>query len=289
MKEFLKEIYRKILSILPEKMALSIDYMRGYHKIMNFKEPKYFGEKINYLKVYGDMEQYKNYVDKYEVRKYIKDTIGEEYLIPLLAVYIKINDIEYNNLPNRFVIKLNYGSGFNYIVQNKEQVNFDKINRKLKKWLKCDYHKIKKEKQYKDIEKKILIEKFMSDRNGCLNDYKFFCFNGKMKFFKVDFDRYSSHKCNYYDQDCNFLNIREAKYKNNENSVVLPKNIREMCRIAERLARKFPFVRVDLYNINGRIYFGELTFTPAAGMHPFKPLSADLEIASLIDIKKEKN
>lgn len=286
MKNILKNIYRSILSILPDKLAMSIDYFRGYHKIISFNNPRYFGEKINYLKLNGNMKQYKKYADKYEVRNYIKNKIGSEYLIPLITYYKNGKEIDFDKLPNSFVLKLNYGSGYNIIVSNKNNINKRKIVKQLNNWLKQDYYKIKKEYQYKDIDKKILVEKYVADSNGNLNDYKFFCFNGKCKFFKVDFDRFTNHKCNYYDSKLNFMEVKESKYKNDKNAIVLPNNIKSMIKLANKLSAEFSFVRVDLYDVDGKIYFGELTFTPAAGLNPFLPLEKDLEIASYIDLKK---
>lgn len=288
LKEQLKQIYRNILKHLPMKVVLNIENFRGYHKLVNFKKPKYFGEKIQYLKVYGNMEQYKKYVDKYAVRRFVEKTIGKEYLIPLIKYYENLNDIDYNYLPEQFAIKLNYGSGYNIIVDDKRELDISKTNKTLQKWLKQDYYKIKKEYQYKNIPKKILIEKYIVDKNGELNDYKFFCFNGKVKMFKVDFDRFTSHKCNYYDENCKFLNIHEGNYNNDKDAIVLPNNIKEMIDIAEKISMNFNFVRVDLYDVDGKIYFGELTFTPSGGLNPFKPLDIDLKIASWINLKLKK-
>lgn len=282
----LKKVYRLFLSILPDKLAMNIDYFRGYKRFINYKNPRFFGEKLNYLKLYGNMQQYREYVDKFEVRKYIKNKIGSKYLIPLISYYQSGNDIDFEKLPNSFVLKLNYGSGYNIIVPDKKKINNKKIARQLDRWIKEDYYKIKKEYQYKDIDKKILVEKYIVDKEGKLNDYKFFCFSGKCKFFKVDFDRFTNHKCNYYDSKLNFMPIREAKFKNDKDAIVLPDNIETMIDLANKLSSDFNFVRVDLYDVDGRIYFGELTFTPAAGLNPFFPLEKDLEIASYIDLKK---
>lgn len=285
MHDFFRQIYRKIIEKLPTKLVLHIENFRGYHKLVNFKNPKYFGEKIQWLKLNGNLEKYSDYVDKYKVREFIKKEIGEEYLIPLLGVYEKAEDIDYSKLPDRFVLKINNGSGYNIVVKNKTELNIDKTNKQLNKWLKEDYAKMKKEPQYKNVRRKIIIEKYTADKDGKLNDYKFFCFNGKVKMFKVDFDRFLDHKCNYYDENCKFLNINEGNYNNDKNAIILPNNIKEMINIAEKISTNFNFVRVDLYNVEGKIYFGELTFTPAAGINPFKPLEKDLEIAKKIDIR----
>ena len=291
-KNELRQLYRKIIEYLPTKLVLNIENFRGYHRFINFKNPKYFGEKIQWLKLYGNLEKYKNYVDKYKVRDFIKKKIGQEYLIPLIQVYNKPEEIDYDSLPEKFVIKLNNGSGYNIIVKDKNIINTKKINKKINKWLKEDYAKMKKEPQYKNVEKKILIEKYISNKKDELLDYKFFCFNGNVEFLKIDFDRYNNHKANYYDVNRKLLNIREGKYLNYTNDFFFFFNFDDMVNIAKKISEYFDFVRVDLYNVDGKIFFGELTFTPAAGINPFKPLEYDFKVAKLIkipDITKMKN
>ena len=141
----LKQLYRKLLKKLPDKIVLNIENLRGYHKFVNFKNPKYFGEKIQWLKIYGNLERFSDYVDKYKVREYVAKKIGKEYLIPLINVYDSTDEIDYEKLPDSFVLKLNTGSGYNYIVKNKNKINVTKVNKILNQWLSEDYYKIKKE------------------------------------------------------------------------------------------------------------------------------------------------
>lgn len=290
MHDFFRKIYRKVIKVLPTRLVLHIENFRGYHKFVDFKSPKYFGEKIQWLKLNGNLEKYNDYVDKYLVRSYIKNSIGEKYLIPLIGVYDNPSMIDYDNLPDKFVIKLNTGSGYNIVVKDKKSLDKNKTNKKLVKWLNEDYSKIKKEPQYKNVKKKILIEEYISDSNGKLLDYKFFCFNKKIEFLKVDFDRYKNHTINFYDSKFEKLDIREGNYKNYHGKFKKPDNFDEMIKVANELCSKFPFVRVDLYNVDGKIYFGELTFTPAAGTTPFKPLEKDLEIGNKLKLElKKKN
>lgn len=284
LKKKFKQSYRNTLKILPTKLVLNIENLRGYHKIINFKNPKYFGEKLQWLKVYGNLEKYTEYVDKYKVRNYVKNKIGDEYLIPLLGVYNKTSDINYQNLPKTFVLKINNGSGYNLIVTDKNCINKDKINKKLNAWLKEDYSKIKKEPQYKNVERKILCEKFIKAKSGMLLDYKFYCFNGVPKFVEVDFDRFHNHTMNFYDLKWNLQNFTKGNYSNYDGDVEKPNNFDKMVEISKKLSKNFNFVRVDLYNVDGKIYFGELTFTPAGGLTPFKPLEKDLEFAKLIEL-----
>ena len=284
MKDFFRQIYHTILKFLPTKLVINIENLLVYKRFFKKNRLEYYGEKIQYLKLYGNLEKYTNYVDKYFVRDYIEKKIGKEYLIPLIGVYNKPEEINYSELPNQFVLKLNHGSGYNLIVKNKEEIDINKTNKRLNKWLKEDYYKIKKENQYKNINKKIICEKYIKDINGELKDYKFFCFDGKPEFFKVDFDRFKNHKANFYDMDCNFIDMQEFGCDNYEGKFDKPKNFSKMVEIATKLSEDFQAIRVDLYNIDEKIYFGELTFTHAGGRHPFLPLEKDKEIAERLKI-----
>lgn len=285
-KNFFKYIYRNVLKIMPLKVVINIENLRGYHRFLNLNKPQYFGEKIQWLKVYGNLEKYTNYVDKYKVRNYVEKSIGPNYLIPLLGVYENANDIDYSALPDKFVLKINNGSGYNLIVNDKNKIDIKKTNKLLNKWLKEDYYKIKKEPQYKNVERKIICEKYISDSNGQLMDYKFFCFNGKIEFIEVDFNRFDNHTMNFYDVNWKLLDLKKGNYSNYLGEVNKPKNFLKMIDIVNKLSKQFLFVRVDLYNVDGKIYFGELTFTPAGGVTPFKPLEKDLEYSKLINIDK---
>lgn len=286
MKDILRRIYYLIIKCLPAKLVINFENMRAYRRpLSNDKEKvQHFGEKIQYLKLHGNLEEYNDLVDKYLVRNYIKDKIGEEYLIPIIGAYDSPEEINYDRLPNKFVLKGNHGAGYNIIVKDKKQLDKEKTNKKLKKWINEDYSNIKKEYQYKNVKRKIVCEEFISDKSGDLLDYKFFCFNGTPLFVKVDVDRYDEHKINLYDMEWNKVDIRVDKYKDYNGIVEKPCNFDKMVEIATKLSEDFQFVRVDLYNVDGKIYFGELTFTPGSGKNPFYPLEKDLEIASMIEI-----
>ena len=170
--EILRTIYYSILKILPTKWVVNIENLRTYGKFVNTKNPEYYGEKIQCLKLNGKLKKYSDFVDKYKVRKYVKEKVGEEYLIPLIEVFEKPEEINYNKLPNSFVLKLNHGSGYNIIVKDKSKLDINKTNKQLNKWLKEDYYKIKKENQYKNVVKKIIYEKNNEEKNGKINKYK---------------------------------------------------------------------------------------------------------------------
>ena len=288
MKKVMKEIYRKIISWLPTKLVINIETLRGYHKLCDLNNPIYFGEKIQWLKLYGNLEKYTNFADKYLVRDYITEKVGDKYLVRLLGVFDNAEEINFEKLPNQFVIKLNTGSGFNIVVTDKQKINSNKIVKQLDKWMKIDYFKIKKEPQYKNIQKKIIIEEYISDKNGKLNDYKFFCFDGKVEFIEVDSDRFGNHTMDFFDKDWKLLQLKKGKYKNSSNLPKRPEKFNKMINIAEQLASDFQFVRVDLYNVEGSIYFGELTFTPAGGLTKFNPIEKDREFAKKIITQSTK-
>lgn len=288
MHEELKKIYRAIIKRLPTKIVLNVENLRGYKRLLKKNRIEYFGEKIQWMKMYGGLEKYSNLVDKYVVREYVKNKVGEKYLTNIIEVYDSTSEIDFNKLPEKFVLKLNTGSGYNIICKDKEKLNKEKTIRQLNKWLKEDYTKIKKEPQYKNIDKKIICEEYMENKEGNLFDYKLFCFNGKVEFIEVDFDRFENHAMNFYDRKWNLLDLKKGKYPNYSKELKKPDNLEEMIEIAEKLSGELPFARVDLYDVDGKIYFGEITLTPAGGLTPFTPLSKDLEIAKMIDLDKYK-
>ena len=288
MHEQFKKIYRAIIKRLPTKVVLNIENIRGYKRLLKEDRIEYFGEKIQWIKMHGNLEKYKNLVDKYKVRDYIEQTVGDKYLTKIIRVYNSTSEIDFDELPNKFVLKLNTGSGYNIICNNKKELNKKQTIKKLNKWLKEDYFKIKKEPQYKNIDKKIICEEYMEDKNGKLFDYKFFCFNGKVKFIEVDFDRFENHAMNFYDKNWKLMDLKKGKYPNYLETFEKPKNLDEMIYVAEKISKKLPFARIDLYDVDNKIYFGEITLTPAGGLTPFRPIEKDKEYANMIDLYKYK-
>lgn len=288
LKNIVSKQYRNALKYLPEKMAMQIDYFRGYKKILNFNNPKTFGEKIQWIKLYGNIEQYSNVVDKYKVRKIIEEKIGSEYLPNLYGVYKKTKDIDFDKLPHKFVLKCNHGCGYNIICDNKSDLDKDRTLQKLDKWLKEDFSKEAKENQYKNITPVIICEEYLGDDSESLIDYKYFCFDGVPKFIQVISGRGIDTRANFYDLEWNRINLR-TKLKNLEKEFEIPVNLLQMNNLATILSQEYPFVRVDFYNINGRIVFGELTFTPGGGVSKFRPIEKDYEIAKMIDLNRYKD
>lgn len=260
-------------------------------KTLNLDNPQTFNEKLQWLKLYNRKPEYTTMVDKYEVREYIAQKLGTEYLIPLLGVWDTPDEIDFNKLPDRFVLKCNHNSGLGmYICQDKSKMDVGQVKKELWKGLKQDYYLTGREWPYKNVKRKIIAEKYMEDDAVHeLRDYKFFCFNGRCKCFKVDFNRFVEHRANYYDPQGHLLDFGEKICPpDRTKNIVLPENLAEMISLAEKLSVGFPFLRVDLYDVNGKIYFGELTFFPASGFGEFTSEEWDERLGSWIKLPKKE-
>lgn len=275
------------LAWLSDEKYLKAVYKIRMGKVLNLKTPSSFNEKLQYLKIHDHNPKYHILADKYLVREYISEKLGKDYLIPLIGVWDNPNEIDFESLPNQFVLKCNHNSGLGMcICKNKSIINKDEIRKNLIRGIREDYYRNGREWPYKDIPRKIIAEQYMEDSaSGELRDYKFFCFNGRARFFKVDFDRFTDHHANYYDIGGTLLYFGETVCPPNvEKKIELPNSIPKMVFLAEKLAEGIPFVRVDFYDVNGSIYFGEMTFFPASGMGTFIPEEADEKIGELLDI-----
>lgn len=285
----LRTIYHKFLMVLPTRMVLELEHIRVYGKTLNLKEPMYYGEKIQWLKLYGNLQRYSQYVDKYEVRPYVAEKIGDKYLNELIGVYDDIEQINFDRLPDRFVLKVTHGSGYNIICKDKKNLNVQSVKNKLTKWLKEDYSNIKKEAQYSTVKPRIICEKYIEDGNDDLTDYKIFCFEGEPEFILVNSAISLDKTQDYFDKNWNRLNLSRKGYKWSKNNDSKPNCLIEMLDVAKKLSAEFPFVRVDLYVVEDKIIFGELTFTPAGGSSLFEPIEEDIKIASKINLDLYKN
>lgn len=285
-----KGIYRSILRVLPTKPALYLIYFRGYKRLLNLRNPRYFGEKIQWLKLHGGLEKLGDFVDKYEVRKYVAEKIGSEHLIPVIGVYDTADEINFDALPDEFVLKCTNGSQSVLVCTDKEKLDIGYAKKEMQKWLKDDFSRMKKEPQYKYVKNRILIEKYMEDDSGELRDYKFYCFNGKPLWYAVFSGRFSDKRVDTYTIEGKFLEDCKNGGPNVKSSTEpMPKlsNLDEFISLSEKLAQPFTFVRVDFYMVNGQIYFGELTFTDGAGAEPLLPLEKyDVAFAERIPLEE---
>jgi len=281
----------KICRIIPDSIYLKIKFRLKMMEKLNLNNPKTFNEKLQWLKLNDRKPEYKNMVDKYEVRKYIADKIGEEYLIPLLGVWDKFEDIDFEQLPNQFVLKPNHTSGNVFICKDKSKINYEKLKKEINSWLNRKYYWVHREWPYKNIKPRIICEKYMVDESGVeLKDYKLFCFNGSVKCSFVGLNRNSSYGLNvdFYDLDWKLMPF-ERHYPNSGLIIPKPQNYDKMIKISELLSKDIIFVRVDFYEANGRLYFGELTFFPGPGFNEFTPESYDYLLGSWIKLPIDEN
>lgn len=276
---------------LSDKCYLTLLYIASFRKFPNWKNPQTFNEKLQWLKLYNRNPLYSTLVDKYEVKRYVAKKIGEEYIIPTLGVWDSFDDIDFNSLPNQFVLKCTHDSGGLVIVKDKSNLDVNAAKEKIEKSLKRNFFWQGREWPYKNVKPRIIAEKYMVDINGELKDYKFFCFNGKVTYLFIASDRNkedSEVKFDYFDIDFNRLNMRQAIHPISNYKIEQPDNFDKMKELAEKLSRGIPQVRIDLYNINNMIYFGEYTFFHHGGLVPFVPESYDLEWGSKIVLPNEK-
>jgi len=253
----------------------------GYE--LNLDNPKTLNEKIQWLNLNVRTPMYTLCADKFAVRKYIEEKIGSEYLVPLIYHTKNPMDIVPENLPGfPFIIKTNNGSGGGIIVRDKSKIDWQSVQKTLAKALKQNFYYVKKEWQYKNIKPCIVVEKLLMDNKGNIPfDYKLHCFNGRLYFIQVDMDRHGDHKRILYDEDWKFIDCQWGKYGIG-NIVEKPILFHKMRSLAETIAKEFCYVRIDLYNIGSEIYFGEMTFTPVAGLGVFKPNEWDRKFGDML-------
>ncbi len=283
-KKLCEKMFENMRNNLADKLVRW--YKNVHKKPLNLDNPRTFNEKIQWLKLYDSTPLKTRLADKYLVREWVKEKIGEEYLIPLLGVYDRFEDIDFDKLPNQFVIKCNHGSGYNIIVKDKSSLDLAEAKQKIDMWMQDNFAFHSMELHYRDIQPKIVIEKYMDEIGDALYDYRFFCFNGKVKQIWLDiFSGTPNHKRKIYDTNWNELNIT-VKWPRLETDVEKPHNLEKMIRLAEKMSEGFALVRVDFYDVNDKIYFGEMTFTSMSGTGKFEPEIEDLKLGKLITLPK---
>ncbi|MGN0515892.1 ATP-grasp fold amidoligase family protein [Eubacterium sp.] len=275
--------------IIPDERAVKNYYKKWTGKELDLSNPVTFSQKQQWYKLNAKMPLMQKCADKLAVREYVKDCGYEELLNDLLGCYDNPNDIDIASLPNRFVIKASHGSGFNVIVKDKSQLNWKQTRLMLKSWMHQNIAWSGREWVYKDMPRHIIVEKYLEDETGELRDYKFFCFNGEPRFMQLELGRYTNHNTrNFYDMDWNLMPFGKSIPHNPTVVVPKPYMFDEMKRIAKVLCKPFQFVRVDLYQVGGRIYFGELTFFPAGGAPDFIPTEYDKIVGDMWKLEKNK-
>ncbi|MBR3255373.1 MAG: glycosyl transferase [Clostridia bacterium] len=288
-KLFLNLCSRNIIKINDEKY-LRLLYKFKMHSKLDLKNPKSFNEKLQWLKLNDRNNNYTTMVDKYQVKQYVANILGKEYIIPTLGIYNKFDEIDFDKLPNKFVIKCTHDSGGVIIVKDKKVFDKKAAKKKISKKLKFNYYYSCREWPYKNVKPRIIVEQYLKNDNGKeLPDYKFFCFNGKVKMILVCSNRKGNYKnTNFYDTNWNLLPFTRKSHNNSLKIIERPHNLEEMINIAENLAKNIPFIRVDLYEVNNKVFFGELTFYPSSGFEGFNPDEWDKILGDMLELPNNK-
>lgn len=283
------------MSWVPDKLLLYVQFFLQTGKIMNLRNPKTFQDFIQFYKLYYRNSSMRLCTDKVEVRKYVKQKGLESILIPVIGIYDKAEDINYENLPDKFVMKASDGGGNNQVLicQDKKEFTKDSLLNIAQIWMSAPRSRkhIAREWAYdNNIPRKIIIEELLENPDGRpdMDDYKFFCYKGKFKVLEWHKDRSQNHTAAHYDENLQYM--PEVKiYNGIWEKTPFPPNFTEMVKVAETLSQEFPFVRVDLYNLKGKIYFGEMTFYPASGYYVYHPENVNVVLGSFFkDTELEK-
>ena len=271
--------------VLPDKYYLTIMYWLVFGKKLNLDSPVTYSEKIQWLKLYDRKPEYTMMVDKYEVKEYVASIIGERYIIPTLGVWDHFEDIDFSSLPNRFVLKCTHDSGGLVICRDKSKLDINSTRNKINECLKNNYYWHGREWPYKNVKPRIIAEEYMEDeKTQELRDYKFFSFDGTTRALFIASDRFKAGeetKFDFFDSEFNHLPFTNG-HPNANHLPDKPQTFEEMKRLANKLSKGFPQLRVDFYEVNGKVYFGELTFSHFSGLMPFKPEEWDYVFGSWV-------
>lgn len=279
-------IRNKTAWLLPDKLYLSLLCRHRLGYWIDWNNPKTYNEKLQWLKLYDRHPEYTKMVDKATAKDYVSSIIGKEYVIPTIGVYDSVDDIKLEDLPNQFVLKCTHDSGGVVVCRDKSDFNWKESIELLRKGLKESFFIQNREYPYKNVPRRIIAEQYMEDESGELMDYKFFCFDGKPQYLFVASDRLkkgTETKFDFFDMDWNHLPFTNG-HPNNPVVPVKPDNFDLMKEIAVKLSKGFPHIRVDLYNVSGNIYFGELTFFHWSGTTPFNPREWDYKLGECIKL-----
>ena len=272
---------------MPDEEFIKRKFKATMEKELDLQNPQTFNEKLQWIKLYDRKPEYTMMVDKYRVREYIKELLGEEYLIPLLGVWDNPDDIDFDALPDQFVLKCNHNSGLGMcICKDKSKLDIKKVREELKKGLAQDYYLTGREWPYKNVLRKIICEQYMEDQETQeLRDYKFYCIHGEVKCVMINTDRQadSATKADYYDKKYNWLNFTWG-YEHADIPPEKPLNFEKMIELAEILATDLLEARIDFYECNGKIYFGEITFFDGSGFDRIDPIEWDYKLGSYLTL-----
>lgn len=301
----LKSLARKFTNLLPDRIYLKLLFRKTTGKKLNLNNPTGFNEKIQWLKLYDRKQEYTSMVDKYAAKQYVAEKIGEKHIIPTFGVWDKFDDIDFDSLPNQFVLKCTHDSGGLVVCRDKYALNKDEAKAKIERSMKNNYYYHGREWPYKNVKPRILAEQYMQDNNESkattgknlktegLTDYKFYCFNGSPKFLYVSsgLEDHDTASISFLTLDWQFAPYERTDYKKLSQLPPKPKSFDKMIKIAKTLSSGLDFLRVDLYEIDGAVYFSELTFSPCSGLMPFKDPNHDIEIGEMLKLtcKRKKH
>lgn len=280
-------VYQYPKLIKNDKMFLSLRYYLVFGKRINWKKPLSYSEKLQWLKVYNRNPLYTTLVDKHAVKEWVAKKIGNQYIIPTIGIWNNVEDIDFDKLPNQFVLKCTHDSGGLCICRDKTKLDILKVKANLSTAMNQNYYYYGREWPYKNVKPQIIAEKYMTDESGIeLKDYKFFCFNGNPLYLFVATDRGKMNeevKFDFYDINFNHLDLKNG-HPNSKNVIKKPKGFDKMLELAKTLSTGMPHVRIDFYDIDGNIYFGEYTFYHHSGFMPFEPEEWDYKFGELIKL-----
>ena len=282
----------KIFRILPDKLWLSWKYYSIFGKKINWNVPKTFNEKLQWLKLYDHNPIYHVMVDKYEAKEYVSKKIGDQYIIPTYGVWDKFDDIDFENLPNQFVLKCTHDSGGLVICRDKSKLNLEESRKKIEKSLKRNYYWFGREWPYKDVKPRIIAEKYMSDGlEEDIPDYKVHCFNGEPRVILVCRERFADSGLteDFYTGKWEHIEVKRPGHANTTISIEEPKELQKMLDLARKLSTNIPFVRSDFYTIGNKVFFGELTFYPSSGFAKFEPNMIDDKFGNWIFLPEKSS
>jgi hypothetical protein len=284
----LNSLAQVVLAPLDDKWFSILQYFKCRRRFPDLKNPPTFNEQIQWLKVFYRNPLLKICADKFTVRDYVAEKAGGDCLIPLLGVYFSADEINFAALPAQFVLKVSHGSGWNIFCRDKQKFDAAAARKKLARWMASDFYKVGREWAYQGLTPRIVCEKFLCTPGGEPPwDYKFFCFHGEPRYVQVDYGRFGHHTRALYDIDWNRIPCR-LEYALEPHNSPRPVALQQMLDVARKLAAPFPFVRVDLYELENRVFFGEMTFYPGKGVETFSPDSYDRVFGQWLDREKTR-
>ncbi|MBR3138438.1 glycosyl transferase [Candidatus Saccharibacteria bacterium] len=291
--KIIRRVYKKIGSrtgfLVSDEKYIKNEWKLNMDYPLDLASPKTFNEKLQWLKLHDRKDIYTTMVDKFQAKKYVADIIGEEYIIPTLGVYDRFDDINFDNLPNKFVIKCTHDSGGLVICRDKTKLDIFSTKKIIERNLKRNYYYCGREWPYKNVKPRIIVERYLEDVSSkTMRDYKFFCFNGepKIMYLSEGLEDHRTARMSFYDMNMDLVDCRRSDYKPLGYKPKQPINFKKMKKFSAMLSEDIPHVRVDWYEVNGKLYFGELTFTTRSGFIPFSNKEWDDRLGDMIELPK---